>query len=449
MSRARLRTMSRRQFLRDSVVAAAGAATAGALMGVLTTPVLAAPASRPVAPKAEGPVNIICFAGEVATAIRALAQEFMKEQPGIQINLEEVDFATAEKKMWLDFASQGGAYDIVIMLNFWFGRAMKQGNLRAIDDYIQKDTKPLNLEDYAPPVLGTTQQDGKNYGFPVQAGDKLLYYRVDKFQEAGLQPPATWKELLAAAKALHRPDQEFYGAAPWGKSPISLAWAWAQYVHSEGEDLFAADMRPLIDQPASVQYLEYLQELFKYGNPGAEAQADDEGTNVFLTGKAAILEQWGDVGPRVFDPKQTTLKPEQVGYAPIPKGNGPKARLAPFFAMWSSVLSAYAKNPDAAYEFMSWLSLKDKEFLLLGGIPCRNSTYSDPELVAKYPHLKVIGETMPYARSLPSFPEWAEISNAIGTPAQKVIIGEMQPAEAVKQAHQDTDAILRRAGYYS
>lgn len=415
---------------------------------------------------AEGRVNLICFAGEVATAIRALSEEFMAENPNIEINLEEVDFATAERRMWLDFAAQGGAYDIVIMLNFWFGRAITEDNLAPIDSYIENDPKDLNLSDYPQPVIGTTQFDGQNYGFPVQAGDKLIYYRRDKFDEAGIAPPVigedtwNWDEYLAIIAELHDPEQEFYGAAPGGASPVSLTWQWAEYVHTNSVPMFGQemqlgsvpeegeDLRPNINTQASIDYLEYLQEVFTYANPGAPAQQDDEGTNVFLQGNAAVLEQWGDVGPRVFDPAQTILTPDQVGYAPIPIGASEDGRLAPFFAMWSSVLSRFAQNPDAAYEFMSWLSLKDLEFAELGGIPCRDSTYTDPAMLERFPHFEVINATMPFAQSLPSFPEWAEVSDAVGQSAQRVILGSMEPEAAVEEAQTAVDEILRRAGYY-
>lgn len=407
-----------------------------------------------VSAQAEGRVNLLCFAGEVATAVRSLSEIFMTENPNIEINLEEVDFATAEKKMWLDFAARGGAYDIVVMLNFWFARAMKEDALQPIDDFLQQDARPLDLADYPPPVLGTTQRDGANYGFPLQGGCKLIYYRADKFAEAGIAAPSisqdtwSWTDYQDAVKALHRPEENFYGNAPGGNSATGLTWAWSQYLGTEGTAIFTEDLHPNIDQPASVEYLEFLLDIFDHANPGASAQGDDEGTNVFLQGNSAILEQWGDVGPRVYDPAQTTLQPEQVGYAPIPKGIGADATLAPFFAMWSTVLSKSAKNPGAAYEFMSWLSLQDKEFANLGGIPTRESTYTNPEMIAKFPHFEVINFSMPFAKSLPVLPEWAEISNTVGQVAQKVILGQLEPAAAAADAQKQLDKLMSQAGYY-
>jgi ABC-type glycerol-3-phosphate transport system substrate-binding protein len=416
--------------------------------------------------QAEGQVNLLCFAGEVATAIRTLSEEFMAENPNIQINLEEVDSATAERRMWLDFAAQGGAYDVVIMLNFWFGRAITEDDLMPIDSYIESDPKELNLGDYPAPVIGTTQFGGQNFGFPVQAGDKLIYYRIDKFEESGIAIPAiadetwNWEDYLAAAQALNDPDAGFYGNSPGGSSPVGLTWNWAQYLHTNGVPMFGQeiqlgsvpeageDLRPNLNNETSIQYLNHLKELFAVANPGASAQADDEGTNVFLQGNSAMVEQWGDVGPRVFDPAQTTLTPDQVGYAPIPMGTSADARQAPFFAMWSSVLSRFAKNPDAAYEFMSWLSLKDLQFAELGGIPCRESTYNDPAMLERFPHYEVINATMPFAQSLPSFPEWTEVSDAVGQAAQRVILGAAEPEAVIEEAQAAVDQILIRAGYY-
>ena len=50
--------------------------------------------------------------------------------------------------------------------------------------------------------------DGKVYGVPFQNSTPLLYYSVDAFKEAGLdpdKPPATWAEWVDAAKKLTKP----------------------------------------------------------------------------------------------------------------------------------------------------------------------------------------------------------------------------------------------------
>ena len=52
----------------------------------------------------------------------------------------------------------------------------------------------------------TRAPDGKQYYLPLQYVVIYLYYRQDLFQQAGLQPPKTFDEFLAAAKALTKDD---------------------------------------------------------------------------------------------------------------------------------------------------------------------------------------------------------------------------------------------------
>ena len=53
--------------------------------------------------------------------------------------------------------------------------------------------------------------DGKQYYLPLQYVVIYLYYRQDLFQQAGLQPPKTFDEFLAAAKALTKGDMAGFG----------------------------------------------------------------------------------------------------------------------------------------------------------------------------------------------------------------------------------------------
>ena len=76
----------------------------------------------------------------------------------------------------------------------------------------------------------------------------------------------------------------------------------------------------MLDIPTTVEYIKWKKKTFETSFPGAIAVGDDEAAIQFLQGKAALLYQWGDVGPRVHDPAQTILMPSQVGYSFIPKG---------------------------------------------------------------------------------------------------------------------------------
>ena len=69
-------------------------------------------------------------------------------------------------------------------------------------------------------------------------------------------------------------------------------------------------------------------------------------------------------------------------------------------------------------------------------------------MLERFPHYEVINATMPFAQSLPSFPEWTEVSDAVGQAAQRVILGAAEPEAAIEEAQAAVDQILIRAGYY-
>jgi alpha-glucoside transport system substrate-binding protein len=56
---------------------------------------------------------------------------------------------------------------------------------------------------YSPAWKAMGEIDGKLYGVYWKAANKsVIWYRNEKFKEAGVQPPATWEEFLAVTKTL-------------------------------------------------------------------------------------------------------------------------------------------------------------------------------------------------------------------------------------------------------
>ena len=56
--------------------------------------------------------------------------------------------------------------------------------------------------DYVSSLVDAATLDGKVYGKPWYAGARALIYRKDMLEKAGVQPPKTWDDMMAAAKAI-------------------------------------------------------------------------------------------------------------------------------------------------------------------------------------------------------------------------------------------------------
>jgi multiple sugar transport system substrate-binding protein len=61
---------------------------------------------------------------------------------------------------------------------------------------------------------------GKYYGLPYHGWVQGIWYRKDWFKKKGLNPPDTWENILKAAKALHKPEDNQYGILVGTKSEV-------------------------------------------------------------------------------------------------------------------------------------------------------------------------------------------------------------------------------------
>ena len=88
---------------------------------------------------------------------------------------------------------------------------------------------------------------------------------------------------------------------------------------------------------------------------------------------------------------------------------------------------------------------------MAGGNPSRFSTHADPEVNAKFPHMKVFGEALKHADPdwRPIIPVWGKINADLGTTLSKVLTENLDPKEALDGVAKRSKAILKEAGYYT
>jgi raffinose/stachyose/melibiose transport system substrate-binding protein len=119
----------------------------------------------------------------------------------------------------------------------------------------------------------------------------VLWYNKALFADAGVTPPATWEELLAACTAL-----EGAGVIPiaTGNKDLWPAGNWFGHLASRvvGEDLYDATLAGTgkFSTPEFTSAFEYIKQLADAGcvNDSANAIDDNAGAQLFFQGKAAM-----------------------------------------------------------------------------------------------------------------------------------------------------------------
>ena len=163
----------------------------------------------------------------------------MKENPGVKVNVTPVDWGQAVAK--LQTAIAGGA------------DAGRQPDGHRHDGPVRRDRRPrarpgeLRPGAFFEGAWNTNVVDGTAYGVPWYVETRLLYYRKDIAEKAGITaPPATWDDLKAMAKAMQEK-----GGAKWGISLGTKNWQeYFPFLWSNGGDVTDGTGEVHAQQPA-------------------------------------------------------------------------------------------------------------------------------------------------------------------------------------------------------
>lgn len=141
---------------------------------------------------------------------------------------------------------------------------------------------------YVPSHRDRLYWDGEYWAVPVLGLSYNFWYRVDMFEEAGLDPPETWDDVIAAAEALNDPPNRWGIALPTGETlygdqvMMSLLFANGGKVMASGNEL-------VVNSPEMVKALEIYRDLAQYTPPDAGNYTWPEAGQAFAQGKAAQL----------------------------------------------------------------------------------------------------------------------------------------------------------------
>jgi len=337
-------------------------------------------------------VNVMTQTGAIQEPLARRAPEFEK-LTGAKINVIAVPFSDLYQKVLTDWASGTNSVDAAVFAPQWMVDYAAGGYLEDITQRVAAD-KAIQWDDIGAFFRDfSAKYDGKTYLIPLDGDFHMLYYRADVFKEAGLQPPKTWDEYLADAKALNGKDMNGDGTPDFGsciakKRNAQSYWfvtdVAGSMIQSKGTSQGAffdtKDMKPLVNNDAFKKALEFLNETTKYGPPN-ELNMDVSDTRpLFVSGRCALNLDWGDVGTLSIDPKTSkvigkwgaelmpgskqvlnwdTGKLEDCTSATCPNAvDG--VNHAPFaaFGGWSGGINAHAQDKvkDAAYAFLSYVS---------------------------------------------------------------------------------------------
>jgi sn-glycerol 3-phosphate transport system substrate-binding protein len=320
------------------------------------------------------------------------------------------------------------------------------------DDLVTADgsTPDAFMNQFWPALAGNARVDGKIYGVPFHNSTPLLYYNVEHFKEAGLdpdKPPVTWADWVEDAKKLTKRDGDKvsrYGLMISGTYDI-LGWVVSSLVMSNGGLYYNPEYGGEIyyDTPSTLGAVSLIDDLVHKDKvmPDGIVQTPAM-NNAFFGGQVSMIIS--STGSLSFI-RQNMKTPFKVAFIPrnirnavpiggasliIPKGNSEERRQA----AWK--LIKWLTSPEVAGNWSRFT----------GYFAPPKAAYDLPEMKAfldKNPDAKVALEQLAYARPWFATYNTVAVRKALEDQVQAVISGKTTPAEAVKAAQAGADALLK------
>jgi len=384
------------------------------------------PASSASAAPLSGELTVWAMGAE-GTKLGTLADAFMAANPGVKVSVTPVDWGQAVAKLQTAIAGKTTP-DVSQMGTDMMGKFGATGAFEAVP----ADIAPAG---YFESAWNTNLVDGVVSGVPWYVETRLLYYRTDILEKAGItSPPATWDELKAAAKAMK--DK---GGSKWGIGLGTKNWQeYFPFLWSNGGDVVDASGNPTLNSPQAVEALGFYKSFFEEGlTPKSGPEGTDPATP-FVTGDTPMFFSgpWHLAGVKAaggagFDGKWAI--------APMVK----KVTATSFLGGSNMVVFKNSKNKDAAWAFVKFLSDPKTQatwFTTSGDLPAVTSGWEDPA-VKTDPNLAMFGEQLKDTKAQPVSATWAELSSAINDTLEKMTTGTMTPQQAADEMQQQATSI--------
>lgn len=392
-------------------------------------------------------------------AMMKLLPDFTKET-GIKVEVDKLAMARLKEKQLLEMAKPSCDFDLGCYVVMWKGEYVAKDLIRPLEPFFKdpsladpgydmKDIVPIYLENLGlvgGPKGYLSGPGAKLYGIPYGAETSVLAYRRDIFAKHKLAPPETYDDFRKLLRVIK--DKEGIGAlTSRGQAGHQVVHAWLLHLNPLGGSIFDDQWRPRFNDKAGVEALKFLQEVVATGPSGIPGYGQGESNTAFLQGQAAMYLDSTLLAGLVNDPGKSKVV-GNVSWALHPKG----VRRASQSGGLGLAIPKNAKNPEAAFLLMQWLTSKaqDKAVTMAGGAPMRNSTLRDADAVRKYPEFITFVEALRYSNPdwRPIIAVWDKINvQALGVGLSEALTGKKTAEQALDDLVPQVTAIMREAGY--
>ncbi|HEX9014739.1 MAG TPA: extracellular solute-binding protein, partial [Chloroflexota bacterium] len=383
-----------------NTVAPSGAMTGTTGTGANIGPVPSSPDQAPPVPNATKQYSgqTITYYGDVVglghqldlAAVKQFTQDtgiIVKIVPKPQSSTE--NYATYQRF----FQAKSPDVDVMMLDVIWPGAF--GDNLLDLSTKLADQAK-LNY----PSIITNDTVKGKLVAMPWFGDFGMLYYRTDLLQKYGFSaPPKTWDELTQQATKIMAGEKasnaNFAGFVFQGNAYEGLTCDALEWIASSGGGTIIENGKVTLNNPKAIAALNTAKAWIGTIAPrGVTSYQEEDARGVWNAGNAAFMRNWpyAYASTKTPDPKTGQASPiaDKFNVAPLPHGNDPTDQSVGTVGGWQLGVSAYSQHPDAAVEFVRYLTspVVTKWRAIAGTfVPLQPAVASDPDVLKAQPYL--------------------------------------------------------------
>ncbi|MDY7013240.1 MAG: ABC transporter substrate-binding protein [Cyanobacteriota bacterium] len=399
--------------------------------------------AQPVVSREPVTVTVLIQALE-ARRWQPLIEKFEVENPDIHLEAIEGPNVTnqVEDLYTSSFLLGNSPYDLVYMDIVWVPKFAAAGWLRPLDDRVSEAELAQHL---AGDIAGGTYQ-GSLYRMPFRSDGGMLYYRTDLLAAAGKRPPETFSELMETAKELQQQGEVTWGYLWQGKQSESMAAMFVEVLQGYGGFWVNPDTLEVgLDGDEAIAAVEFLRSTVEQGisPPDVTTFAEEETRLIFQSGRAAFLRNW----PYVIGLAAEANAPIQGNFEIKPMVHAPGQQSGSCLGGWGFGIAKTSQHPEEAWRVIRFFSSEpmQREFTLnYSYVPSLKSLFTDPQIVAKYPHYPELLEAIENSALRPPIAQYAQASDILQRYLSAALTDRMTPEDAMSAAANETRRLLGR-----
>ncbi|MFC7374955.1 ABC transporter substrate-binding protein [Brachybacterium sp. GCM10030267] len=363
--------------------------------------------------------------GEDGTQDAATKYAEAYEAGTVEVNWVSGDYASRLSTALLS----GGGVDVFENNAIAVDQA-EQGRYVELTDIVDPVKDQFNEASLGPVTIGD-----QIWGVPMLLDPQHFYYRKSMFEAAGIAPPETFDDLVAAATELTTPDQKgLFLGNNFDACTYPMIWAAGGSPMNEARDAVAYNTPEYAEGLAAIQQM-IADDVLLTGAP-----SDWADPSAFASGLAAIA--WG--GCWALPALEESL--DDVGVFPHP-AVGAGGRQVAFIGTWNEQVAGNSEKAEEAKEFVKWLWIEQAEFqtdwaLSYGfHIPSITSVADAADALKDGNGLEIA--TMAKDMGVTGTPEWTgEVSTPQADAISNILKNGADPAEELAAAEEASNRVL-------